>query len=222
MIVAFDLEGTLVDGELLPCIGNDVGVRQRLEALTSQAMDGEVGFASSLSQRVELIRGTSIYRVIQLSMDLPLQRGALEAVDQVKLLGAHPVIITGGFSILAGQIARRLGIKYVACNRFKVFNGRIEGVQTPIVDEEQKRLKLRALASWLGVPVERCVAIGDGANDVPMLMEAGLGIGFGERTCVRKADEVITTGDLRDIIPMIKIHNENGWIKESNRKLIAA
>ncbi len=109
MIIAFDLEGTLVDGELLPAIVDELGIRQKLEALTAQAMDGEVDYASSLIKRIELIRGTSIHRVIEISRGLPLQRGALEAVDQVRLLGAHPIIITGGFSVLAGQIARRLG-----------------------------------------------------------------------------------------------------------------
>ena len=209
MIIAFDLEGTLVDGELLPAIGDELGIRQKLEALTAQAMDGEVGFASSLSQRIELIRGTSIHRVNDISMELPLQRGALEAVDQVRQLGAHPIIITGGFNVLAGQIARRLGVKYFASNHFIVENGRIEGVMTPILNEQEKRLKLTALASWLGVPMQRCVAIGDGANDVPMLKAAGLGIGFGDRECVRCADEVVTSGDLRDIIPVIRDHLES-------------
>lgn len=206
MIIAFDLEGTLVDGELLPAIGEEAGVRQKLEALTAQAMDGEVDFTSSLSQRIELIRGTSIHRVIEISMGLPLQRGALEAVDQIRLLGAHPIIVTGGFSVLAGQIARRLGIKYVACNRFMVENGVITGLRAPVIDEEMKRLKLKALASWLGVPIQRCVAVGDGANDIQMLKEAGLGIGFGDRECVKCADEVVNSGDLRDLVPLIRDH----------------
>ena len=206
MIIAFDLEGTLVDGELLPAIGDELGIRQKLEALTAQAMDGEVDYASSLIKRIELIGGTSIHRIIEISMELPLQRGALEAVDQVRLLGAHPIIITGGFSVLAGQIARRLGVKYYSSNRFIVENGVIEGVRTPILDENEKRLKLKALASWLGVPIQRCVAIGDGANDVPMLKEVGLGIGFGDRESVRCADELVKSGDLRDVIPLIREH----------------
>jgi phosphoserine phosphatase len=127
-------------------------------------------------------------------------------VDQVRLLGAHPIIITGGFSVLAGQIARRLGVKYYSSNRFIVENGVIEGVRTPILDENEKKLKLKALASWLGIPIQRCVAIGDGANDGPMLKEAGLGIDFGNRECVKCTDEVVTSGDLRDIIPLIMDH----------------
>ena len=77
-----------------------------------------------------------------------------------------------------------------------------------LVDGEAKLQKLKALASWLGVSVQRCVTVGDGANDMPMLKEAGLGIGFGKRECVRCADELITSGDIRDTVPLIRDHME--------------
>lgn len=97
MIVAFDLEGTLVDGELFPAIGEELGIGRQLEALTAQAMDGRIDYASSVIRRVDLITGTNIDRIKEISRSIPLQRGAYETVDTVKSLGGHPVIITGGF-----------------------------------------------------------------------------------------------------------------------------
>ncbi len=128
MIVAFDLEGTLVDGELFPAIGEELGIGRQLEALTAQAMDGRIDYASSVIRRVDLITGTSIDRIKEISRSIPLQRGTYETVDTVKSLGAHPVIITGGFAELADRVAERLGIDYVACNRLITEDGVVTGV----------------------------------------------------------------------------------------------
>ena len=205
MIVAFDLEGTLVDGELFPSIGEELGIGRQLAALTAQAMDGGIDYSSSVIRRVELIKGTSISRIEAISRTLPLQRGAYMAVDAVKACGAHPVIITGGFAQLADRVAAKLGVEYVACNRLIVENGVVAGVQTPILTGEGKKDRLTALANWLGVPLSDCVAIGDGSNDVPMLKVAGLGIGFGDRECVQIADLVIRD-TLANAIPYLVRH----------------
>ncbi len=209
MIVAFDLEGTLVDGELFPAIGNELGIGRQLEALTAQAMDGRIDYASSVVRRVGLIRGTSIDTIKDLSKRLPLQRGAYEVIDAVKDYGGHPVIVTGGFAELADRVAHRLGIEYVACNRLITEDGVVTGVHTPILTGEGKRERLIALSKWLGVPLRRCVAIGDGSNDVPMLRAAGLSIGFGDRDCVREADYVVKTGNVADAIPLLRRHLTN-------------
>jgi phosphoserine phosphatase len=214
MIVAFDLEGTLVDGELFPAIGEELGIGRQLEALTAQAMDGRIDYASSVIRRVDLITGTSIDRIKEISRSIPLQRGAYETVGAVKSLGAHPVIVTGGFAELADRVAERLGIDYVACNRLIAEDGAVTGVQTPILTGEDKRDRLIALSKWLGVPLGRCAAIGDGSNDVLMLRAAGLGIGFGNRECIQGLDYIVKTGNLADAIPLLRTHlTKQKWVE---------
>ena len=206
MIVAFDLEGTLVNGELFPAIGMELGIGRQLEALTAQAMDGRIDYASSVIRRVDLIKGTSIDTIKEISRSIPLQRGAYETVDAVKSLGAQPVIVTGGFAELADRVAYRLGVEYVACNRLTTEDGLVTGVQIPILTGEGKRDRLIALSKWLGVPLSCCAAIGDGSNDVPMLRAAGLSVGFGDRECIQGSDHIVKTGNLADAIPFLRRH----------------
>jgi len=172
-------------------------------------MDGRIDYASSVIRRVELITGTGIDRIMEISRGLSIQRGAYIAVDAVKTLGAQPVIVTGGFSQLADRVAYRLGIEHVACNNLIVEDGLVTGVQTPILTGEGKRDRLTALSRWFGVPLSRCAAIGDGSNDVPMLKAAGLSIGFGDRKCIQGSDYVVRTGNLADAIPFLRAHLEN-------------
>lgn len=215
MIVAFDLEGTLVDGELFPAIGEELGIGHQLEAITARAMDGRIDYASSVIRRVGLIKGTSIDTIKEISKHIPVQTGAYRTVDAVKTFGAHPIIVTGGFAELADRVAERLGIDYVACNNLIVEDGIVMGVQTPILTGEEKRDKLIALSRWLGVPLSRCAAIGDGSNDVLMLKAAGLGIGFGDRKCIQGSDHVVKTGNLADAIPLLRTHLTNQKWAES-------
>ena len=213
MIVAFDLEGTLVDGELFPAIGEELGIGRQLEALTAQAMDGRIDYASSVIRRVDLITGTNIDRIKEISRSIPLQRGHMRRWTLSSRSGGIQSSSREA-SELADRVAERLGIDYVACNRLITEDGVVTGVQTPILTGEDKRDRLIALSKWLGVPLGRCAAIGDGSNDVLMLRAAGLGIGFGDRECIQGLDHIVKTGNLADAVPLLWTHlTKQKWVE---------
>lgn len=204
MLVAFDLEGTLIDAELFPEIGKRFGTGALLDRITSQAMNGKLRYEDSLVRRLELVQGLSIEKICEVCIKLPLFKGAKETVETVKGLHCIPAILTGGFEILAKRVARELGIEYVSANKFIVENGRVKSVREPIVTPEFKAKQLINLAGNLGMRPDHCVAVGDGANDIPMMEVAGLSIAFNAKRCVReKADVVIEGDNLVEILPYI-------------------
>ncbi|MCB2172124.1 phosphoserine phosphatase SerB [archaeon] len=205
MIVAFDLEGTLIDAELFPVLGERLGNKAQLDDITNRAMNGEIDFTSSLYQRVGLIKGLSISEAQRIAGSLSLSRGAEETVSGVKRLGGIPIIITGGFDILAKRAAYLLGIEYVCCNKFNIEEGIITGIDQPIITGKGKAEKLLGLASWLGISPEHCVSVGDGANDIEMMRATGLSIAYNGRPRVREIAKVsVEGGDLRRILPIIE------------------
>lgn len=205
MIVAFDLEGTLIDAELFPALGEKLGNKAQLDDITNRAMNGEIDFTSSLQQRVGLIKGLSISEAQQIAGSLSLSRGAEETVSGVKRLGGIPIIVTGGFDILAHRAAYLLGIEYVCCNGFKLQDGYITGIQNPIITGKSKAEKLLGLARWLGVNPNQCVSVGDGANDIEMMKATGLSIAYNGRQKVKEtAKKSVEAGDLRRILPIIE------------------
>ena len=205
MIVAFDLEGTLIDVELFPALGEKLGNKAQLDDITNRAMNGEIDFTSSLQQRVGLIKGLSISEAQQIAGSLSLSRGAEETVSGVKRLGGIPIIVTGGFDILAHRAAYLLGIEYVCCNGFKLQDGYITGIQNPIITGKSKAEKLLGLARWLGVNPNQCVSVGDGANDIEMMKATGLSIAYNGRQKVKEtAKKSVEAGDLRRILPIIE------------------
>jgi len=204
LLVAFDLEGTLVDAEFFPEVGRRLGDGALLDSITRQAMNGELGFEEALLRRLKVIRGVPLEELREVCLRLPLFRGARETVRALRELRCTPAIITGGFDILADRVAAELGVEYVCANRFIVEHGRVVSVRRPIVTPEFKARRLLALARRLGVGPGCCVAVGDGANDIPMVEAAGLGIAFNAKRCVReRADVVIEGGDLREVLPYI-------------------
>jgi phosphoserine phosphatase len=111
--------------------------------------------------------------------------------------------MTSGFDILVNQVARQLRIEYIYANSFDIVDGRVAGVRRPIVTAETKAVHLTALADRLGVSLDGCVAVGDGANDLPMIYAAGLDIAFNAKPIVRRAADVSVEGDLRLILPHV-------------------
>ena len=205
MIVAFDLEGTLVDAELFPALGEQAGDKPALDDITDRAMRGELDFRESLDMRLQLINGMSYETVRKVAESLSLSSGAEETVSRIKRMGGVPIIVTGGFDVLAKRVAYVLGIEYVCCNRFKTINGCITGVMEPVVTGEGKAEKLLGLASWLGINPLHCVAVGDGANDIQMMKVTGLSIAYNGREKVRETATVSVKGkDLRLILPYIE------------------
>jgi phosphoserine phosphatase len=124
-------------------------------------------------------------------------------------MGYTPAILTGGFDLLALRAAHELGVKHVLCNHFMTQRGKIEGVVPPIVTAQAKADHMIKLCDALGTPPVRCVAVGDGANDIPMLKAAGFGIAFNASERVRDVARIsVEGGDLRDILPYIPLPSD--------------
>lgn len=204
LLIAFDLEGTLLDGELFPEIGRVLNI-EALSEITLRGMEGELSFEDSLSKRISIIKGVPIEDVQEICRKIPLNIGAKETIKELKDLDYIPIIITGGFDILAERVARELDISIVFSNRFLLNKGKITSVKKPIITPELKAKYLTHLSKILGFSLDMCVAVGDGANDIPMMGIAGLSIAFHAKDCVKaKAKVVIDDYDLREIIPYIK------------------
>jgi len=205
----------LVNAELFPALGRRLGTELLLDDITDRAMRGELDFRDSLEMRLALIHGIEIELVKQVADSLSLSSGAVETVNEVKSLGGIPVIITGGFDILAERVAEVLGIEYVSCNHFEIEDDRITGIKEPIVTGVGKAEKLLGLASWLGVNPKNCVAVGDGANDIQMMKATGLSIAYNGREKVCKTATVSVNGeDLRLILPYIREFAHHGARRE--------
>ena len=204
MLIAFDLEGTLLAAEFFPEIGRELGLDGALAWITDEAMNGGIGYEEALLTRFEMLRGQPMEVVEEVCARLPLVGGAREAIDSLRSNGFVPAIISGGFEVLADLVAHKLGVSIVCANRLVVEGGRVEAMRKPFITPMFKADLLVNIAGQLGADLARCVAVGDGANDIPMLEAAGLGIAFNGKECVKeRADIAIDSQDMTEIIPYI-------------------
>ena len=183
-----DMDKTIVDAETLDEVAEAVGIGEPVAAITEQAMRGEIDFNASLMQRVGLLKGQPEQAFIDMANACRLNPGAQQLVQKAKQAGLYTVLISGGFDTIARPIAQRLGFDEVHSNRLEVHNGILTGdVLEPIVDANSKRALLLSIAAKLGVDPVECCAIGDGANDIPMIILAGLGIAYQGKPATREA-----------------------------------
>jgi phosphoserine phosphatase len=183
-----DMDKTIIDAETLDEVAQAVGIGQQVAAITAQAMRGEIDFETSLKQRVGLLKGQPEQAFTDMSNDFRVNSGAEQLLQKARQSGIYTVLISGGFDIIALPVAQRLGFDEVHSNRLEVHNGILTGgVLAPIVDANSKRELLLSIAAKLGIDPVECCAIGDGANDVPMITLAGLGIAYQGKSATREA-----------------------------------
>lgn len=183
-----DMDKTIVDAETLDEVAESVGIGKHIAAITERAMRGEIDFNTSLKQRVGLLKGQPEQAFIDMSNACRINPGAEQLVQQARQAGLYTVLISGGFDTIAKPVAQRLGFDEVHSNRLEVHNGILTGgVLAPIVDANSKRDLLLSIAAKLGIDSVECCAIGDGANDIPMIMLAGLGIAYQGKPATREA-----------------------------------
>jgi len=207
LLIALDLEGTLLDGEFFPEVGRRLCLGGELEVITRDAMNGDLPFEEALRRRVELIRGVSMSSIRSVADSIPLTSGAEDTVATLRHMGLTPAIVTGGFDFLAHRVAERLHIDLICANRFIEEDGRVAGLAEPVVTPRAKAEHLKRLADELNTPLWRCVAVGDGANDIPMLCAAGFGIAFDAPHRVREAARAsVDVKDLRAILTLVARH----------------
>jgi phosphoserine phosphatase len=178
-LLVADLEATIIENEMLDELAELVGLRPRVAEITRRAMNGEIDFTAALEQRVALLAGVAEAALAAAAARMRITPGAAALVATMRRGGAVTALVSGGFTIIAEAVALALGFDHVVANRLAVAEGRILGtVRPPIVTGETKRDTLLALAAAHAVPHEETLAVGDGANDLPMLRAAGLGVAF--------------------------------------------
>ncbi len=187
-LFAFDMDSTLIATEVIDELALAAGVGPEVAAITERAMRGEIDFAESFSARVALLKGLDASVLEQVAAELPLSEGAERLVSTVRKLGYKTAILSGGFTYFGNYLQQRLGIDYVFANELEIVDGKVTGEVTgQIVDGERKAQLLRQLASRENILLDQVIAVGDGANDLPMLSIAGLGIAFRAKPIVKES-----------------------------------
>jgi phosphoserine phosphatase len=178
-VLVADMESTMIENEMIDELAEFVGLRAQIAEITRRAMNGELDFVAALAERVALLKGLPVAVLDEAYARVRVMPGAAALVATMRAAGAETALVSGGFGVFAERVAARLGFARVVCNHLDLADGRIAGtVAAPIVTAETKRQTLVEIAAARGVSPAETLAVGDGANDVPMLLAAGLGIAF--------------------------------------------
>jgi phosphoserine phosphatase len=208
-LFAFDMDSTLIQGEVIDELARMAGVGDQVARITEAAMRGELNFDESFRRRVGLLKGLPAERAHTLLNIIPMAEGAERLIRTLKLLGYKTAILSGGFTFFARDLQRRLGIDYVHANELEIEGNAVTGrVLPPIMNGARKAEKLAEIARAEGFSLEQCVAVGDGANDIPMLNLAGMGIAYRAKPLVReKAGQAISTLGLDGLLYLIGVRD---------------
>jgi phosphoserine phosphatase len=187
-LVVMDMDSTLIRIEVIDELARAHGVGEQVSGITRRAMMGEMDYDQSLRERVALLKGLDARVLYQLAANLPLTEGAETLLRVLKRLGYRTAVISGGFSVAAEALQKRLGIDFAWSNTLEIAEGRLTGrVTGAIVNAQRKAELLEEFARREGVPLDQVIAIGDGANDLLMLQKAGHGIAFHAKPKLREA-----------------------------------
>lgn len=209
-LVAFDMDSTLVEAEVIDELAKLAGVGTQVSAITERAMRGEIDFSESFRTRVALLEGLEESALARVARQLKITEGAEHLITTLRTLGYKTAILSGGFTYFARHLQDRLGIDYVFANELDIADGRVTGkIKGGIVDGTRKAELLRQLAEEMKIDMQQVIAVGDGANDLPMLSIAGLGIAFRAKPLVQKsAEQSISTLGLDAILYLLGISDK--------------
>ncbi|MCB1139177.1 MAG: phosphoserine phosphatase SerB [Leptospiraceae bacterium] len=210
-LIAFDMDSTLIQAEVIDELAREAGVGEEVSKITESAMRGEIDFNESFRRRVSLLKGLSTEFLEGIYERLPVTEGAPHLIKVLKSMGYRTVILSGGFTFFGERLRKRLDMDYMFANELLIRDGQVTGeVQEPIVNGERKAALLGQIAEKEGVRKEQVIAVGDGANDLPMLGMAGLGIAFRAKPVVRKeADQSISNLGLDAILYLLGYRHED-------------
>jgi phosphoserine phosphatase len=187
-LVAFDMDATLIQVEVIDELAKAAGAGAAVARITDAAMRGELDFTESFRSRLCLLKGLEEARLEEIAERIPLTDGAERLIGTLRKLGYKTAILSGGFTYFGRRLQKQLGIDYLHANELEIRNGRVTGeVVGEIVDGRRKALLLREIAAKENFSLEQVIAVGDGANDLPMLNIAGLGIAFHAKPVVRES-----------------------------------
>lgn len=208
-LVVFDMDSTLIKIEVIDELAKARGVGDEVMKITESAMRGELVFNQSFTKRLSLLEGLEESKVRAIGDSLPLTDGAERLISTLKKLGYKTAIVSGGFSYFGNILKQKLGIDYVFANELEIANGVVTGnVQGTIVDGKRKAELLKEIAVKENISLEQVIAVGDGANDLPMISLAGLGIAFNAKPIVKQtAKQSISTLGLDGILYLIGVRD---------------
>ncbi|MGZ0747336.1 phosphoserine phosphatase SerB [Haloparvum sp. AD34] len=192
-LIAFDFDGTLSDSEMTVLLAERAGVADEVAEITERAMNDELSYAESLYQRAELLEGLPESDVADAFDEVRIRPGAARLIERLRDEGHHVAILTGGFERGVEAALAREGVEVdtIVANRLPMAGGRLTGdAEGPLI-EGTKDHALEDLSDDVGVPLSRTVAVGDGANDLPMLEVAGLSVGFVPKPAVRSTCDAV-------------------------------
>jgi phosphoserine phosphatase len=203
-LVVLDVDSTLIEDEVIELLAGAAGSLEKVAAITFRAMNGELDFESSLRERVATLAGLPESVFADIAARIRITRGAEEMIAGVHAAGGRVGVVSGGFHELVDGLADALGLDYWRANRLEVVEGRLTGgLSGPIIDAAAKATTLREWAADVGIPLQQTIAVGDGANDIPMMAIAGLSVGFDAKAPVRdEADLVMDERDLGQILSL--------------------
>jgi len=210
-LIAFDMDSTLINIECVDELADAVGRKAEVSAITEAAMQGEItDYKDSLRQRVALLKGVTLAQIEQIYTErLRLNPGAAVLIAACKQAGLKVLLVSGGFTHFSDRLRDRLGIDYTRANVLEVAGGTLTGrtLDQPwgdICDGDEKRSMLLQTCAQLGITPEQAIAVGDGANDLPMMGVVGLSVAFHAKPAVREAANVsIESGGLDRLLEII-------------------
>ena len=204
-LVCFDMDSTLIETEVIDELAMRAGVGDKVKAITERAMRGEIDFDESFRERVSLLKGLDESVMRDIAEHLPVTEGVGRMMEVLKRAGFKTAILSGGFTYFGNYLKQKFGIDYVYANELEIVDGKLTGRYVgEIVNGRRKAELLRLLAQVENIDIAQTIAVGDGANDLPMLATAGLGIAFHAKPKVKAtAGQSISTIGLDGVLYFI-------------------
>ncbi|MEV6874362.1 phosphoserine phosphatase SerB [Amycolatopsis sp. NPDC051128] len=200
-LVVFDVDSTLIQGEVIEMLGAHAGVEPEIREITEAAMRGELNFTESLERRVALLAGLPATAIDEVAASIELTPGARTTIRTLKRMGFRTGVVSGGFTQVIDGLAEELGLDFAAANELEIVDGKLTGkVVGEIVDRAGKAKVLRRFAGEYDIPLEQCVAVGDGANDIDMLSAAGMGVAFNAKPALREVADTALSHPYLDVV----------------------
>ncbi len=203
-LVVLDVDSTLIENEVIELLADEAGSGAEVAEITLRTMNGELDFEQSLRERVATLAGLPATVIESARSRVTVTRGVPELIAGVQAAGGKVAVVSGGFHEIIDPLARELGLDHWRANRLAAADGRLTGdLIPPVVDAEAKAQALREWAAEAGIPLDQTVAVGDGANDLPMMAICGLAVGFDAKAPVRDLAHVLL--DERDLAMLLPV-----------------